>query len=143
MTSTSLNYHSKSRDMPSSHVHSTPGTCDMPSGHMLSTIHKMYNLPSGCTISPRTSGCMMLTCTVPLTIAFPVSLSYGREMYTRHVLPLEEEEHMQDSHAYITDLKGPHDYPSSASHDIHEATPTDNLSHFPYKREAYTRQIPQ
>ena len=143
MTSTSLNYHPESHDMPSSHVHSNPGTCDMPSSHMLPTIHEMYNMPSSCTVSPETSGYMMLTCTIPLTHAFPVSLSYERKTYIRHMFPLKEEEHMQDSHAYIMDLEDPRDYPSPALHDICKATPTDNPSHLPYGREAYTRQIPQ
>ena len=131
------NYHPKSRDMPSGHVHSTPGTCDMPSSHMLPPIHETYNMPSSCTVSPRTSGCTTLTCTVPLTLTFPSCLPYRRETYIRHAFPLEEEEHMQDSHTYIMDLKDPYDYPSPASHDIHEATPMNNPGHLPYKRKAY------
>ena len=141
-TSTSLNYYPESRDMPSGHVHSTPGTCDMPSGHMppSPTSHETDNMPSSYLASPRMSGCTTLTCTVPLTITFPGCLPYEREAYTRHPLPLEEEEHMQDSHMYIMDLKDPCDYPSSpASHDIHEATPTDNPSCLPYERRAYTQ----
>ena len=142
MTSTLLNYYPKSHDMPSGHVHSIPGTCDMPSSHMLPSpkIHETDNMPSGYLVSPRTSGCMTLTCTIPLTITFPSHLPYGREAYTRHLLPLGEEEHMQDSHTYITDLEDPCDYPSSpALHDIHEATPMDNPSHLPYERQAYTQ----
>jgi hypothetical protein len=87
-------------------------------------------MPSSCLTSPGTSGCTTLTCTVPITLTFPDCLPYGREAYTRHPLPLKEEEHMQDSHAYITDLEDPHDYPPSTSHDIHKATPTDNPSRF-------------
>ena len=138
MTSMSLNYHPESHDMPSRHMHSNPRTCDMPSGHMLPTIHETYNMPSGCTVSPRTSGCTMLTCTVPLTLTFPGLLSYRREAYTRHMFPLVEEEHMQDSHTYITDLKDPYDYPSPTSYDIYKATPMDNPCCLPYERKAYT-----
>jgi hypothetical protein len=140
MTSMSLNYYLESRDMPSGHVHSTPGTCDMPSGHMLPspTSHETDNMPSSYLASPGMSGCTMLTCTVPITFTFPSCLPYRWETYTRHPLPTEEEEHTQDSHAYITDLKDPHGYLSSpASHDIHKATPTDNPSHLPYERQAY------
>jgi hypothetical protein len=125
--------------MPSGHVHSTPGTCDMPSSHMLPIIHKTYNMPSSCTVSPGMSGCIMLTCTIPLTITFPGCLPYRRETYTRHPLPLAKEEHMQDSHAYIMNLKDPCDYPTSASHNIHKATPMDNPSHLLYQKEAYTQ----
>ena len=101
--------------------------------------HKTYNMPSDCTISPGMSGCMMLTCTVLFTIAFPGCLPYERETYTRHMLPYEEEEYMQDSHMYIMDLEDPHDYPPSALHDIHEATPMDNPGCLPYERQAYTQ----
>ena len=140
-TGTLLSYYLESCDMPSGHVHSTPGTCDMPSGHMLppSLLHEMYNMPSGCTVSPGTSGCTTLTCTIPLTIPFPSCLPYRKETYTRHLLSLEEEEHMQDSHIYIMDLEDPCDYPPSALHNIHEATPTDNPSCLLYQKEAHTQ----
>ena len=145
MTDTLLNYHPESCDMPSGHVHSIPRTCDMPSGHMLlpPPLHETYNMPSCYTASPRMSGCTMLTCTIPITLTFPSCLPYGGETYTRHTLPLEEEEHTQDSHTYIMDLKDPCDYPSPTSHNKHEATPMDNPSCQPYIRKAYTRQIPQ
>jgi hypothetical protein len=60
MTSISLNYH--------------PETYNMPSSHMLPPTHKMYNMPSSYMVSPRTSGCITLTFTIPLTLTFPVSL---------------------------------------------------------------------
>ena len=141
-TGMSLNYHPESRDMSSGHMHSTPGTYDMPSGHILpqSRSHETDNMPSGYLVSPGTSGCTMLTCTIPITITFPSHLPYGRETYIRHLLPLKEEEHMQDSHMYIMDLEDPCDYPSSpASHDIHKVTPTDNPGCLPYERQAYTQ----
>ena len=40
--------------------------------------------------------------------------------------PLVEEEHPQDSYAFIIDLKDPHDYLPSTSYNIHEATLMDN-----------------
>ena len=52
----------------------TSETCDMPSGHMLSPTYETYNMPSSCMVSPGTSGCMMLTCIIPLTLTFPISL---------------------------------------------------------------------
>jgi hypothetical protein len=69
MTSTSLNYH--------------PESCDMPSGHMLPPppLHETDNMPSSCLTSPKTSGCTTLTCTIPLTITFPGCHPYGR----RHI----------------------------------------------------------
>ena len=85
MTSTLLNYHPESRDMPSGHVHSTLGTCDMPSGHMLPTIHETYNMPIGCMVSPRMSGCTTLTYTIPLTLTFPgCFLMEGRHTQDTH-----------------------------------------------------------
>ena len=125
--------------MPSGHVRSNPGTCDMPSSHMLPPTNEMYNMPSGCMVSPGMSGCMALTCTIPLTLTFPGHLPYRREAYTRHTFPLVEEEHMQDSHAFITNLKDSHNYPSPASHNIHEATPMDNPGTFLMEGRHFTQ----
>ena len=134
----------------------------MPSSHMLPPTHKMYNMPNGCTVSPRTSGCTTLTCTVPLVLTFPISLplhstpcslsgttlncrnfrmhpdpvgylsniNSQHPIYARHVFPLIEEEHTQDSHTFITDLKDPPNYHSPASYDIHKTTPKNNPSAF-------------